>query len=183
MRHVGNDIRTLRKSSGKTLKDLADSLNRSVGWLSQVERGHATPSVADLGKIAEELGISISFFFRGSRRNEHERGLIQRSADHFTIGSAETGLLEELISPHLGGNFEIIRSTFLPGYSGIGQKVSPDIEHGGVVISGELDLTIGDLSTTLAQGDGFQFQNKEYSWKNKGDVPAVVLWIVSPPAY
>ena len=37
--HVGNDVRALRKSHGYTITQLANAMDRSVGWLSQVERG------------------------------------------------------------------------------------------------------------------------------------------------
>ena len=33
---IGSDIRALRRSRNCTLTDLADHLERSVGWLSQV---------------------------------------------------------------------------------------------------------------------------------------------------
>ena len=46
---IGDDIRALRKARGTTLKELAARLDRSVGWLSQLERGQTTPSVRDLG--------------------------------------------------------------------------------------------------------------------------------------
>ena len=35
---LGADIRALRKARGLTLAELAQTLGRSVGWLSQVER-------------------------------------------------------------------------------------------------------------------------------------------------
>lgn len=183
MRHVGYDIRALRKSSGRTLKNVADAVQRSVAWLSQVERGHAVPSVSDLAKIAEHLGMNISYFFRNSKRDSNEHGLIQRGTDTYALGSPDSGMTEELLSPHLGGSFEMIRTTFFPGYAGTGQKTSPEVEHGGVVISGEIMLEIDGFETLLKAGDSFQFQNKKYSWRNETADPAVAIWIVSPPVY
>ena len=45
---VGADIRALRKGRGLTLEALADALGKSVGFLSQVERGISTASIGDL---------------------------------------------------------------------------------------------------------------------------------------
>ncbi len=95
---IGDDLRALRHYRDLTLKDLAAAVGRSVGWLSQIERGQSTPSVRDLGRLAEQLGINISFFFRSASRDEAERGLIQRAADRVPIGTAESGLVEELLS-------------------------------------------------------------------------------------
>lgn len=183
---LGPDIRALRKSRGLTLQELATALDRSVGWLSQVERGQTTPAIPDLARIAEVFGLTISFFFRSSSREAAERGLIQRASDRVALGDLSQGLSEELLSPSLTGGFEMIQSTFAPGARGQGQQAA-DREDGGVLISGQLTLTLGELTTTLNPGDSFQFGGKNggqsYGWSNPGDIPAVVIWVISPPIY
>lgn len=181
--HIGNDIRALRKSKGMTIQQLSASVGRSIGWLSQIERGQTTPSVQDLGQIADHLGVSISFFFRSSTRAPEERGLVLRAADRTSIGSSETGLVEELLSPTLSGSFEMIRSTFAPHSSSGGLRRARPKEDGGVVLSGSLILIVDGAELVLSMGDSFQFSEKDYGWRNDGDEPAVVIWIVSPPIY
>ena len=181
--HVGDDIRSLRKTQGLTLSQLAMAIGRSVVWLSQVERGQATPSVRDLGLIAEQLGVNISFFFRSANRAPEERGLVLRAADRPVIGSSSSGLVEELLSPTLSGSFEIIRSTFAPGASSSGQRKARPREDGGVIVSGRLKLIVGDTEVLLEPGDSFQFTETDYAWRNDGPEPAVAIWVVSPPIY
>lgn len=180
---VGQDIRALRKSRGLTLQALASQLDRSTGWLSQVERGQTMPAIPDLAKIAEIFGITISMFFRAASRAAAEQGLIQRAADRVALGAPAFGLTEELLSPNLGGSFEMIQSTFAPGAESGLQHPAPNRQDGGVVLAGQLTLSIGDLETTLAPGDSFQFSGQPYRWRNPGEVPAVVLWVISPPIY
>ena len=175
------DIRALRKARGITLADLAAAVDRSVGWLSQVERGMTDPSVRDLGLIAERLGISLSMFFRSASKRPEEQGIVLRAEDRIPIGSRETGLVEELLSPSLGGAFEMIRSTFAPRSDSGGVRSARDREDGGLVVSGRLLLTISGVEFDLGPGDSFQFAGGQYSWRNEGDVPAVVHWIVAPP--
>lgn len=182
-RQIGEDIRALRKARGMTLKDLAATVGRSLGWLSQIERGQTTPSVRDLGQIADTFGINISFFFRSASRDEAEQGLILRAADRTPIGSTESGLTEELLSPSLSGSFEMIKSVFAPRSDSGGFIRTRDREDGGVVISGHLSLTIGDLTVDLAPGDSFQFTGRDYAWKNPHDEPATLIWVISPPVY
>ena len=50
-------IRDLRKHKNLTLGELAARIDRSVGFLSQVERGLSRPTVADLTAISESLGV------------------------------------------------------------------------------------------------------------------------------
>lgn len=181
--HIGDDIRALRKSRDKTIQALAHAVGRSVGWLSQIERGKTTPSVRDLSQIAAELGVNISFFFRSASRAPEERGLVLRAADRTAIGTHETGLVEEMLSPTLSGSFEMIKSTFAPGAASAGAHKARPKEDGGVLVSGRLTLTIGDLELRLEPGDSFQFTEKEYAWRNDGPESAVVIWIVAPPIY
>lgn len=181
--HPGQDIRALRKSRGLTLQDLAQRLGRSTGWLSQVERGQTMPAIPDLAKVAEIFGLTISMFFRASQRAPGEQGLILRAADRVALGSPASGLTEELLSPSLGGAFEMLQSTFAPGAESALLQPAPDRQDGGVVLSGQLQLTIGAVETTLSPGDSFQFGGQAYRWRNPGPVPAVVLWVISPPIY
>ena len=60
---IGPDLRALRKARGVTLAELALATGRSVGWLSQVERGLSTPTIDDLRRLADRLSAPISLFF------------------------------------------------------------------------------------------------------------------------
>jgi transcriptional regulator with XRE-family HTH domain len=182
-KQIGEDIRALRKARRMTLQALADAVGRSLGWLSQIERGQTQPSVRDLGLIAETFGISISFFFRSASRDEAERGLVLRAADRVPIGSTESGLTEELLSPTLAGSFEMIKSVFAPRSNSNGPVTGRQREDGGVLVSGKLSLTIGDRAFNLNTGDSFQFAGAPYAWRNDHDEPAVIIWVVAPPVY
>ena len=179
---VGNDIRALRKSRRLTLAELAARLERSLGWLSQVERGTSRPSIQDLRRIAQIFEVPISFFFRHHEVPERERGIVVRAGARAQIGTPEGGLVEELLSPDLSGDFEMIRSTFAPGAAS-GPVAARPTQEGGYIVSGALDLTIGERAFSLTAGDSFQFQEQSYRWHNPGVDPAVVIWIVSPPIY
>ena len=180
---IGADVRALRKAKGVTLQALSAAIGRSVGWMSQVERGTSEPSVRDLGLIAERLGVNISVFFRSAARRPEEQGLVLRAEDRVPIGSRESGLVEELLSPSLSGSFEMIRSTFAPGSDSGGVRSAAGREDGGVVLSGRLLLEIAGVAFDLGPGDSFQFAGQDYAWRNDGTEPAVVLWIIAPPVY
>lgn len=179
---IGDDIRALRKQRGLTLSDLAEALGRSIGWLSQIERNQTEPSIQDLQKISRQFDIPISFFFRNSEAPAEELGTIVRKQNRSALGSRDSGLLEELLSPDIAGDFEMLRSVFAPGAQSADKPARP-AQEGGFVVSGQLDIWIGGHHHTLGEGDSFQFQNKTCKWHNSGDEPAVVIWVISPPIY
>ena len=179
---IGRDVRGLRKTRGLTINELAVKMGRSVGFLSQVERGLSSPSINDLRTIALALEVPISWFFAAGEQDEFERGFVVRSHTRRTLGTREGGLVEELLSPDLGGSYEMFRSEFQPGAE-LSEEVFRETEEAGYVISGCFDLWIEGQRFSLEAGDSFRFDHKPYRWKNPGNEPAVLVWVVSPPVY
>lgn len=179
---LASDIRALRRARGLTLSDIALKLGRSVGWVSQVERGLSTPSLGDLRAFAELFGVPISLFFSHDVPQENERGVIVRAGKRRTLGTSESGLVEELLSPDLGGSFEMVRSVFAPGAE-LRTEARRPTEEAGYLASGQFDIEIAGVWHRLGEGDSFRFEGKPYRWRNPGTEPAVVIWVVSPPVY
>ncbi|MEM0943062.1 MAG: XRE family transcriptional regulator [Pseudomonadota bacterium] len=179
---VGADLRALRKARRLTLSALARQVGRSVGWLSEVERGLTEPTIADLRRLAGALEQPLSLFFGASEGPRAERGHVVRAGARRALGAAEEGLVEELLSPDLGGSFEIIRSVFAPGAE-LALPNSRPTEEAGYLISGMLDLWIGEQAFHLTPGDSFRFKGEPYRWRNPGEAPAVAIWVIAPPVY
>lgn len=179
---LGTDVRGLRKSRGLTLNELAFRIRRSVGFLSQVERGLSSPSIDDLRAISTALDVPTSWFFANESQSDDELGVIVRAGNRRALGTRETGIVEELLSPDLGGSFEMFRSEFQPG-SELMVEVKRDTEESGYVVSGIFDIWIDNKYFRLNPGDSFRFDHKPYRWKNAGSELAVVIWVVSPPNY
>ena len=180
-RTLGADLRALRKARGLTLQALANHLGRSVGWLSQVERDLSAPGVTDLRQIAAALDVSVSSLFRANAP-PGEAGLIVRKGARRPIGSREAGLVEELLSPDLTDDFEMVHSTFEPGAS-IAEPVSRPTQEVGFVVSGKLDLWIEGQTYHLSAGDSFRIRGERFRWMNPHDAPCVVIWVIAPPVY
>ena len=179
---LARDLRALRKARGLTLAEIGAKLRRSVGWLSQVERGLSVPSIGDLRAFAEIFGVPVSLFFGHDAEDDSERGVIVRGARRRSLGTSESGLVEELLSPDLGGSFEMLRSEFAPGAE-LPETALRQTEEAGYVAAGRFDIEIDGVWHYLAEGDSFRFAAKPFRWKNSHAEPAVVIWVVSPPVY
>jgi len=181
-RPVGGDLRAVRKARGLTLAELALAVGRSVGWLSQIERDLTEPSIADLRRLADALEQPMSLFFGAGDAPEDERGYVVRADNWRSLGTAEAGLEEQLLSPDLGGSFEIVRSVFAPG-SELAEVTTRQTEEAGYIISGELELRIGGRRFHLRPGDSFRFAGEPHRWKNPGPDPCIAIWVIAPPVY
>ncbi len=179
---LGADIRALRKARGMTLADIAAQLDRSVGWFSQVERDMSEPSISDLRKIAGCLGVPMSMLFAHQSAPAEEQGYVVRAGSRRPMGSGEEGLIEELLSPDLTDDFEMVHSTFAP-HSQMQEPANRPTQEVGYMVSGRLNLLIGGREFSVGPGDSFRIKHEPYQWSNPHDEPAVAVWVIAPPVY
>ena len=179
---VGIDIRALRKSRGMTLTEFAAGLGRSVGFVSQIERGLSEPSIDDLRNIARIFDVPLSFFFAAEAHDPLEMRHVVRAGRRRRLGNPEAGLIEELLSPDLGGSFELLRSECAPG-SRLREPQRRETEEAGYVVSGTLEIELDGTWHTLHAGDSFRFAGEAYRWRNRSDETAVLIWVIAPPVY
>jgi transcriptional regulator with XRE-family HTH domain len=181
---LGSEVRELRKARDLTLKDVADRSGLSVGYLSQIERDLATPSIKALHDIARVLGVNISWFFPPSDGGtEGERRFIVRGDRRRTLNFG-SGITDHLLCPSLSGDLELLSSTFAPGASSGEEPYTHRGEEAGVIISGELDLWIDDEEFHLNTGDSFNFPSTTpHRYRNPGETETVVIWAITPPTY
>ena len=179
---LGDEIRKLRKARSYSLTDLATAIGRSISFVSQLERGNATPSIIDLKGIAQMLEVPLGWFFSHDQVPSGERGKIVRSTDRRRLGAVTSGLLEELLSPDIGGAFEMFLSTFEPG-AALKTFTERDTEEEGYVVKGRLDVWIGKKRYKVNAGDSFRIVREPFRWANPAKEEAVVVWVISPPTY
>jgi len=179
---LGADLRALRKARGLTLQDLGAQLERSVGWLSQVERDMSEPSITDLRHIAAALDVSVSSLFRAEPSHADDAGYIVRAASRRPIGSRAAGLGGEPLPPDLTDGFEMVDSTFEPG-SEITKPVTRPTQEVGFIVEGKLDLWIAGRTHRLETGDSFRVRGEPFRWMNPYSKPCVAIWVIAPPVY
>ena len=166
---LGRDLRGLRKARGITLKELALKIGRSVGFLSQIERGISEPSMSDLRRIANAFDVPTSWFFMVDDQDTPENKFIVRAGARRSLGTPEEGIVEELLSPDLGGSFEMFRTVIEPGAASA-ELLKRDTEEAGYLAAGQLDFWIDGQVFHLSAGDSFRFDHKSHRWHNPGDV-------------
>ncbi len=179
---VGRDIRALRKSRGLTLAELALKVGRSIGWMSQAERGRSALSINDLRQVSRALDAPISWFFTHEGVPAPERSYVVRAGSRRQLGSVEGGLVEELLSPDLGGAFEVVHATFEPGAE-LKETVTRATEESAYIVEGAFELWVGERHFRLGPGDSFRFKGEPHRWRNPGPGRTVTIWVIAPPIY
>lgn len=183
MRRLGREIRGLRKARGYTLAVLAGKSKLSVGYLSLLERDLSTPSINALHAISRALGVTISWFFDAGEIPPGERDFVVRRNRRRRLDFS-AGIVDELLSPSLTGQLELLASRFPPGTSSGAAPYTHDGEEAGVVIRGKLELWVDGAVFLLEAGDSFGFPSTlAHRYRNPDTDEAEVIWAITPPSY
>lgn len=175
---LGTTLRVMRESRALSLEELAQSAGLTKGYLSKIERNLAEPSTATLVKLSASLGISV-----GQLHDTTSHHDVIRRTERARIHLGGEGIEEELLTPLIERRVQVIHSVLAPG-GGSGKEdysLPSDVEF-ALVLSGRLELQIGEKVQTLEEGDSITFSSQEPHSFNNPDAskPAEVLWVLSP---
>lgn len=178
---VGQRIRRLRHERALSLEGVAARTGLSVGFLSQIERGLSSPSLRVLATLADVLGVGIAALF-GTKSDGDARadGIITRVPERAELKLWRTGISKQLLSPPgSDGRLNLFVVHMEPGGNTGDELYTHDGEEAGLVLEGEMTLTVDSESWTLKAGDSFRFASRRpHRFGNpstKGKT--VVLWV------
>ncbi|HUR16666.1 MAG TPA: XRE family transcriptional regulator [Candidatus Limnocylindrales bacterium] len=174
-------LRLQRRARGMTLRDVAGRAGVTESFLSQVERGVASPSVASLQRIARGLGLSIAELFAGPAT----AGRVVRRDERRHVTYAGLGAVDEFLTPPTATRLQVILSTIEPG-GGTGDEpyTHESDEEVVLVLEGELDLWVADEHYHLQEGDTVTHSSRlPHRNRNGGSKPARVLFSITPPSF
>jgi transcriptional regulator with XRE-family HTH domain len=178
---VGERLREIRLLRRATLRAVADRAGVSESFLSQVERGRASASVASLRRIAGALGVSVADLF-DSGGPVRPRVLRREERPSLSFGVLGT---KRLLTPRPLGQLEVfVGELDAGGSTGTEPYAHGDSEELLIVINGTVQLELGGDSHVLQSGDSIDYRSSTpHRVTNRGEETAEVIWIISPPSY
>lgn len=178
--NLGEAVRRLRGSRRLTLRGLAELTGFSPSFLSQVETGTASPSIASMERIASALGVTLGQFFVSA---EARPAAVVRAGDRPGLSSQwSKGRVESLTN---GGSsaLEAILVTLDRGGTSAKRPAPSPHEEFAIVISGRVELVLDDAEQTLATGDSAVIHaGVARRWRNSGAMPAQIVIVTGAAA-
>ena len=178
---VGERLRDIRRHRRATLKTIADRAGVSESFLSQVERGRASASIASLRRIAGALGVSVADLFEPGGPPEPR---VLRRGDRPSLAFGILGR-KLLLTPRPLQHLEVFAGELdIGGSTGTEAYAHGDSEELFVVLAGSVQLELGGAVHELEQGDSIDYRSSTpHRVTNIGEERAEVMWIISPPSY
>ena len=172
---IGNKLRELRTQRGLTQEELADRCELTKGFISQVERNLASPSIATLMDLLERLGVTLQEFFSEAGPEK----IVFSPADCFVKEDTEQllGRITWLIPDAQKNSMEPILLELRSG--GCSHVMPPhEGEEFGYVLSGTVRICLGKKQYTARAGDSFCLHpSATHHLVNNGKTNAKVLWV------
>ena len=174
---LGRKIRDLRLRRGLTVQQLAEATGLSKGFVSQVENGRTSPSLATLQDLARSLETSVAYLVV----EEDQMPYVVRRHQRPNMSVNGNGSRVEVMSAQPRRNLELLQADLPPGVSMGGKR---QFHHGEEVIlcvEGRITLTCGEHTVALEAGDSCHFDGRvPHSVENTGDAHARVFIALTP---
>jgi transcriptional regulator with XRE-family HTH domain len=176
---MGARLRRIRHSRRRTLRDVAGAARVSESFLSQLERGLVSASVASLQRIAQALGIEIQELF-ASRPDASPRVTRMAQSEALAFGDRAR---KWLMTPSPMYALEVVLCEFdEEGSTGEDPCAGGDSEELCIVLEGRVELDVDGERNVLGAGDTARYRSAQpHGTRNLGPGRARVLYALTPP--
>ena len=163
---IGSEVKRLRKRQGLSLRGFADRLNFSPSFISQLERGLVSPSIASLERIATLLEVTLRDFFATPRGKSAP---VVRATERPSFRSAwSQAQIAALTPPDGRRSLEALMVTLEPGGRSAKNPTPSTHDQFALVFDGTVELTLHDDALTLRRGDAVQIPSgTPHRWQNR----------------
>lgn len=178
---VGKQLKTIRTMRGLSQRELAKRSGVTNSMISQIEQNLVNPSVGSLKKILDAIPISMGEFFTIEIEAKDDIFFtVDQMAD---LGDGKIKML--LVgAKREGRQLAILREFYPPGSDTGPDFLQHEGEEGGVVIRGEIEITVASKTQVLKAGDSYYFETKKpHRFRNKGKVECELISAATPPTF
>jgi len=176
---IGKKLRRKRRELGLSLRDLGAKTELTASFLSLVERGDSSPSLASLHRIAKALEVPVFYFYDDYQRASP----IIRAENRREIIFPNSRIGYELLTPDVSRQMMFILIRLEPNAKRICEPLARTTEQWIYVLEGELKLIVSGEVHLLEPGDCIYFDGdslSEFTTAKKEEV--VFINGITPPA-
>ncbi|MDT5044568.1 MAG: hypothetical protein QOG75_421 [Mycobacterium sp.] len=174
-------LRAAREAATQSLREVSRRVGISASMLSQIENGHAQPSVATLYALVSTLSLSLDELLTGNPRDGHRPVVPVVTEDDRATLVMDTGVTWERLTPGPDPMVDALLVTYPPGSSSSsgGGLMSHAGREYGFLLAGRLTVHLGFDTFVIEAGSSVSFDSATpHAYINEGTEPARGLWHV-----
>lgn len=181
MEDIGDRLRAVRKEAKLSQRELAKRAGVTNSTISMIEKNKVSPSVGSLKKVLSGIPMSLLEFFV-TEEEQAAPPVVYRAHELSTI-EAESGINWKLYGRgYPGRKMAVMEETYPPGADTGKESFQHEGEEAGVIIAGQLEITVDGTAHVLAKGDGYYFDTRRpHRFRNPFDQDCVLISSLTPP--
>ncbi|MDO8445525.1 MAG: XRE family transcriptional regulator [Deltaproteobacteria bacterium] len=175
---ISNKLKKLREESKLSLRELGEKTGLSASFLSQIELGQVSPSIASLENIANAMNVHITHFFDDQTKPD---SIVMRRSERKRIYSqGSKAIIQPLAHKISKKKIEPFMLTLeVGGESGEHPYSSHHGEEFGIILQGKVRFTLEEKEYLLEEGDSVYFNStKPHKWENMGDKETIIILVI-----
>lgn len=181
MDEIGPRLKALRSSQHLSQRRLAAKAGVSNATVSLIESGRSDPSMGLLKRLLEAMGVSFAEFFAADFATREQHFFRAEELNEISSGPIS---FRQVGSDLSGSQLQILHERYAPGADTGQSMLSHEAEEGGIVLSGRLEVTVGDQVQTLKAGDAYRFNSRlPHRFRNTGNEDCVLVSACTPPSF
>ncbi|MBP6299298.1 MAG: cupin domain-containing protein [Arenimonas sp.] len=180
---IGSRLQSVRNKKNLSQRELAKRVGVTNSTISLIEQNKVSPSISSLKKVLDGIPISLADFFTLDATNLQSDSPFYRKEDLIDVGNGEIHYF--LIGQNKPQRqMCILREVMPPGTDTGKSMLQHEGEEGGVIIQGEIELTVGDQSRILGPGDAYYFESKTpHRFRNISKQEAILVSANTPATF
>lgn len=177
---IGKRIKEIRKTTNKTINDIANKAGVTSGLISKIENGRTMPSLPVLLKLISSLEIDVTDFFKGMPQINNSNFIVSRKEES-TIVEKEDEAVGFTYRYLFGKQFSSL------GFESVLLEVAPNSKRDKVttdafefkyILTGECYYIVGSEEVLLKEGDSIFFDGRiPHVPVNRGNISSKMLVI------
>ena len=181
LKNLGSRIRTLRKTKGMTLVEIAEKTGVAQATLSRIETGTMVGTIESHEKIAEVLGVGLSELYTGVDRRYDEISHLTQEAERKVSHHGKNAQVELLTSESSKKKITPLLMTLQPSSKTASEQNERGVEKFLYLLEGELDIEVDKETYSLKTGETLYFDaSLSHHYSNTTKKPTRLLITVSP---
>jgi transcriptional regulator with XRE-family HTH domain len=178
---VGAHLKAVRSMHGLSQRELAKRAGVTNGTISLIEQNRVSPSISSLRKVLSGIPMSLGEFFTTDFSNATK---VFYGRDELTeLGDGEV-VLRLVAGQRRERAMSIMHETYAPGADTGDDMLTHEGEEGGVIVSGQIELTVGGSKQVLGPGEAYYFDSTlPHRFRNPGDEECVIISANTPPSF
>ncbi len=180
---VGTRLRMVRLRNQLSQRALAKKAGVANASISLIESGSTSPSISALKRILAGIPMTLAEFFSDELPGIKSE-VFYRAETLTEISGGEGISYRQIGSAKAGHALQILYESYAVGADTGLVMLEHEGEEGGVILSGRLEVTVGEATRILSTGDAYYFNSRElHRFRNAGDEPCTLVSSCSPPTF